>query len=535
MKHGYSGSAPGARLEEVLADLTTGDLVSIVGEEVIALVNAAVRSDKDKLVNVAAARLRNEPDLFGATGAGLLLTRNLPREKQAELQTRIDQNAAEGKRAIAGNARVVARFFGVSQDEETIEAVPGNIAKVSADYGLFAHQRSVVLRTKAKIGAGQGRTVMHMPTGAGKTRTAMHYACSILNGGEKGVIVWLASGKELLDQAADAFTTAWKHLGNREVELIRFWGDHSPDLSLVEDGMVIAGLQKMHHWHSRNRLAALRLGVMTELVIVDEAHQAIAATYRRIIEALAGAGQNSALLGLTATPGRTWSNITKDEELAEFFERSKVALEIPPYDNPVEYLLQEGYLARPSFHTLRYDEGDVHAEKSASAGDDYGQAQLDRIGSSKPRNIAILKAIDDLIGRGHKRILVFAASVEHAKLISAVLQLSGTEAASVTAETPDGTRRMLLRKFKKSSVDAMVLCNFGVLTTGFDAPATSAAVIARPTRSLVLFSQMVGRATRGPRAGGNATSEIVTVHDSSAPGFGDVAEAFFNWEDVWNV
>ena len=80
----------------------------------------------------------------------------------------------------------------------------------------------------------------------------------------------------------------------------------------------------------------------------------------------------------------------------------------------------------------------------------------------------------------------------------------------------------------------MVLCNFGVLTTGFDAPATSAAIIARPTRSLVLFSQMVGRATRGPKAGGNAEAEIVTVIDPQLPGFGNVAEAFTNWEDVWN-
>ena len=79
----------------------------------------------------------------------------------------------------------------------------------------------------------------------------------------------------------------------------------------------------------------------------------------------------------------------------------------------------------------------------------------------------------------------------------------------------------------------MILVNFGVLTTGFDAPSASAVVIARPTQSLVLFSQMVGRAIRGPRAGGTETCEIVTVVDPSLPGFGDVAAAFLNWEDVW--
>ena len=74
----------------------------------------------------------------------------------------------------------------------------------------------------------------------------------------------------------------------------------------------------------------------------------------------------------------------------------------------------------------------------------------------------------------------------------------------------------------------------GVLTTGFDAPDISAAMIARPTRSLVLYSQMVGRATRGLKAGGNAEAEIVTVIDPDLPGFGSIADAFKNWEDVWH-
>jgi superfamily II DNA or RNA helicase len=79
----------------------------------------------------------------------------------------------------------------------------------------------------------------------------------------------------------------------------------------------------------------------------------------------------------------------------------------------------------------------------------------------------------------------------------------------------------------------MVLCNYGVLTAGFDAPQTSAAIIARPTKSLVLYSQMVGRATRGPRAGGHSDAEIVTVVDTTLPGFGEMIDAFRNWEDVW--
>ena len=72
------------------------------------------------------------------------------------------------------------------------------------------------------------------------------------------------------------------------------------------------------------------------------------------------------------------------------------------------------------------------------------------------------------------------------------------------------------------------------MTTGFDAPRTSAALIARPTLSLVLYSQMVGRAMRGTAAGGNETCEILTVVDTTLPGFDSVIDAFSNWEDVWS-
>ena len=82
--------------------------------------------------------------------------------------------------------------------------------------------------------------------------------------------------------------------------------------------------------------------------------------------------------------------------------------------------------------------------------------------------------------------------------------------------------------------DGMALFNFGVLTTGFDAPTTRGVVIARPTRSVVLYSQMVGRGLRGLRSGGNRNAWIYTVVDTSLPGFRSVADAFGNWEELWS-
>ena len=158
---------------------------------------------------------------------------------------------------------------------------------------------------------------------------------------------------------------------------------------------------------------------------------------------------------------------------------------------------------------------------------------LDRLGTDAQRNLKILSAVEDLLTR-HCRVIVFAPSVENARMLTAILSLRGHEAFVVTGESNPSERERIIRRFRSNSNRAMVIVNYGVLTTGFDAPATSAAVITRPTRSLVLYSQMVGRATRGPRAGGNDEAEIVTVIDPHLPGFGSIADAFKNWEDIWN-
>jgi superfamily II DNA or RNA helicase len=154
------------------------------------------------------------------------------------------------------------------------------------------------------------------------------------------------------------------------------------------------------------------------------------------------------------------------------------------------------------------------------------------LSEDQQRNIVILKRIEELIDR-HKRIILFAMTVEHSNLLATCLQARGICAFSITSNSSSLQRKSLINRFKSKEETSMVLCNYGILTTGFDAPQTSCALISRPTDSLVLYSQMLGRAIRGPNAGGNVKAEIVTVIDSSLPGFDAVASAFYNWEDVW--
>ena len=539
MEKGYRGRAPGQSLDAVLSRLTLRDLQDIVGDEVLPLLAPDRRSDKTSLIAATSTVLRSDPSRLASDRIRKLVLRNLDPGKDVELDERLGREGlAHSDLKTSAGRSVLAGFLGLKFDSEQRMVSAAAQDALEAQFGLFSHQRSVVRRAYSRIGAGHGRVVIHMPTGAGKTRTAMHYAARILNEVEPCTIVWLASGSELLEQAADAFQTAWSALGNRRVDLHRFWGSYDADPAVIEDGMVVGGFAKMHSWRHKHPVEAMRLGARTRLVIVDEAHQAIASTYRAVIEGMAEVGQYDAILGLTATPGRTWSDVSADEALAEFFQNAKVVLEIVVYDNPVEYLLKEGYLSRPRFSRIEYATPATNSVSSGAWPDasmvDYDQKVLDALARSEARNRAILDNVRSLIERGHRRIILFASSVSHSRLLSTALELQGTSAPVVTGETPMGQRSEVLRRFRGDDPNPTVLCNFGVLTTGFDAPSTSAAVIARPTRSLVLFSQMVGRATRGPKAGGNSESEILTVHDPSCPGFGDIVEAFYNWEDVWS-
>lgn len=406
-------------------------------------------------------------------------------------------------------------------------------------YQLFDHQRRAAAQATHQLLQDPHRVLLHMPTGSGKTRTAMNIIADHLRAHEPALVIWLAHTEELCEQAASEFAYAWQHLGNREIGLHRFWGSRTLDVENVRDGVVVAGLAKMHNSVRRDNGIDFisRLGHRCTLVVMDEAHQAIAETYKLILNALFVLGGPTSLLGLTATPGRTWSDINVDQELADFFSRRKVELTIPGYDNPIDYLVAEGYIAKPTFRPLLTRSG-VRVTQSdlLSIGEnlDIPTRILEMLAENDQRNLAIILAVEDLV-QNHRRIILFAASVLHSNTLACALRARGIQANSLTGTTPSSERTRLIDGFRDDAPETKVLCNYGVLTTGFDAPKTSAAVIARPTLSLVLYSQMVGRAIRGIKAGGNATAEVVTVVDQELPGFGTLAQAFENWEDVWKT
>ena len=430
--------------------------------------------------------------------------------------------------------RLCCAFFGLLEETREAQVVSPTIEEVAARYALFPHQQRAAHSTFDALDSGRRRVVLHMPTGAGKTRMAMHVVCRHLVANRATLVVWLANSEELCDQACDEFKQAWSLLGDRSVSLYRFWGLRQLEMNEPSQGLLVGGFSKLYSLAKSALPQIATLGDKTFLLVIDEAHQAIAPTYELVIRGLTARKFDMPVLGLTATPGRTWNDPEVDRRLAEFFDRKKVTLEVPGYRDPVDFLVKQGFLAEPSFRQLQHESGNLtpmELEKLASDLD-VPAVVLKKLAADERRTVRIIREVEYLLSK-HHRIIVFATTVDHASMMAAVLSARGLAARSVTGETPEGLRAASIAWFKDHSSDPRVIINFGVLTTGFDAPQTSAALIARPTKSLVLYSQMVGRAIRGPQAGGNSRAEIVTVVDTALPGFGDLASAFTNWEDVW--
>ncbi|MND89259.1 type I restriction enzyme EcoKI subunit R [compost metagenome] len=484
---------------------------------------------------------QTKPQTLLANKRSRSLLLDLLRAPEAERLCQVLGLSGEPFSALAGASFTGARFSALldffelspiaADDTPTAPATTA----VRPAHALFAHQDLAARKCIAALNTGNRRVLLHMPTGAGKTRTAMHIIAEKLRTDPSKAVVWLAHSEELCEQAAAEFEKAWSNLGSRELKVHRYWGARDLKLEDIEGGFIVAGLGKMNAAVRRSIAFVSGLGARSALVVMDEAHQAIAPTYQLILDALVEPFPVTGLLGLSATPGRTWNDVDADERLAVFFGRSKVTLTVEGYSNPVDYLVSEGYLARATFRQLAAGSATELTDAERRRLEDELEIPadvLERLALDEVRNLSILAEIEDL-ARRHRRIIVFATTVEHSDLLAYTLRARGLWAQSVTGATDSNDRRSALETFKDDAPEPRIICNFGVLTTGFDAPKTSAAVIARPTVSLVLYSQMVGRATRGLRAGGNAEAEIVTVVDSGLPGFGDVGDAFHNWEDVW--
>jgi len=138
---------------------------------------------------------------------------------------------------------------------------------------------------------------------------------------------------------------------------------------------------------------------------------------------------------------------------------------------------------------------------------------MERLASKDQRNLEIISKITELVKlNADRKIILFACSVKHSKFLAAILKFKGIKAAHVDGETSPLNRQKITTDFRSGELN--VLTNYGVLATGFDAPKTDVVFIARPTDSIVLYSQIIGRGLRGPAIGGTEECLVINVADN---------------------
>jgi len=405
---------------------------------------------------------------------------------------------------------------------------------------LYPYQRRVKDRLVRFLIDNNFRVLLHMPTGSGKTRTSIEGIVDYWRSVAKrdGFVVWLAHSEELCEQAYESFAEIWAERGDSPVDMYRMWGTHSIDnITPTSSGFIVASLQKIHSMRTTpsNKIFKTIAIIKSKcrMVVIDEAHKAIAPTYKAGIDFISNIDRTK-VLGLTATPGRGFDH-EETEELVKFFGGNKISITDESgveIQNPISFLQSNGYLARIKRKPISTNvEVDLTEKERQFVANflDVPTSVLRKLSEDAERNALILAEIGDLHNRG-KNIIVFALSVEHAHLLTELLMLKEIEARCIDSTTSNNDRKTYIDGYKLGNF--RVLINYGVLTTGFDAPNTNAIVITRPTGSLVLYSQMLGRGIRGPKMGGNSECELVDMKDNLI-GFPEENLAFSFFNEAW--
>jgi superfamily II DNA or RNA helicase len=408
---------------------------------------------------------------------------------------------------------------------------------------LHEYQRKIVDQIHDLLldADGHPRGLISLPTGAGKTRVAVQALVEALsNRGLGSPVVWIAPSDELCEQAVQTWNEVWRAHGSmEELRIGRLWGPNEVPESVGGSQVVVATVDKL-----RNRVDSEQYDWLSEAtcVVVDEAHIATTPEFTEVFRWLGISARGrtrttrAPLLGLTATPFRGTSEAETKRLINRFGGRrlDRVFGENDDYSVTYRVLQDMGVLSRVDGEELETGTTiDIERELSPderNAFDRLGPPSrvFDTIARDVDRNRLLLRSILDR--PRDWPILLFAVSIEHAHTMTALLTLEGVSAAAIDYRTEPSVRRRYVDRFRRG--DLRVLANYGVLTQGFDAPATRAIFVARPTFSPNVYQQMIGRGLRGPRNGGKERCLIVNVRDNWIT-YGDRL-AFYDFERLWS-
>ena len=328
-------------------------------------------------------------------------------------------------------------------------------------FTLRPYQDDVITQARVSVSNGNKRLIIHAPTGAGKTCIAAHLIDLARGKGNK--ILFLANRRELVFQAQRTLTECGIESG------IIMNGEEADLSKAVQIASMQTYVRRMkiddqlyNPWFHN-----------ASIVIVDECHGSISPSYQKVLQSY---GDNVVVIGLTATPCRA-----DGRGLGEYYDKIVSSVDIGD-------LIEQKYLTPVRY----FAPSQPDLEKIRTVAGDYDKKQLgDRINTKQ--------LVGDILENwcrlaGGRQTIIFAVNVLHSMHIVDQFQRAGIVAEHIDAHTPVEERAMILERLK--SGDVQVISNVGILTEGFDFPAASCIVLARPTKSLGLYLQMAGRGIR---------------------------------------
>ncbi|MBX3170076.1 MAG: DEAD/DEAH box helicase family protein [Candidatus Eremiobacteraeota bacterium] len=411
---------------------------------------------------------------------------------------------------ITGALGLPAVFAGQADDTP---APRSEVVPAAFEYHpLFRYQQQLV-EELLKLLQTESRAMLSCYTGTGKTRMGMEILCRSLQNRRSATVIWAAHKAELLEQAIATLKRIWPHLTRGlSLRVMRYYGGNELDeCELAEDQINVI--------FCSNQQVVLRLRAgdtnlidwlgKTDLLVVDEAHMALAAGYQDLLADYESIrGETHRVLGLSATPGR--SDLISPQESAALGQLFHGCLVIPDVNqgrSPLQWFQKHGYLSRIDHQRMHLPSRlTAKLREQIEQEEDLPLAVLERLGRDPRRNAHILKVAAQMVKKG-RRPLIFCCSVQQAKLLQDLLLLEGLDAGAVTGEMDLRDRHWILEQYRKRKMQ--VLLNVEVLTTGFDIPHVDTLMLCRPTFSGILYEQMVGRGLRGPRVGGTERCLIV--------------------------
>jgi DNA repair protein RadD len=446
-------------------------------------------------------------------------------EVELHIRAKSWSEASGFARGLCDILSVPEAFFPVSKRKELRAELCFPTRRVPP---LFDYQEEIIQKLLDLNLCGTDRALAQLPTGAGKTRVATEFLVQELLSNSCAGIFWLAHSAELCQQALEAFREMWRERGDKPIKLWKCWGSGNMPNDAPQDGFAVSTFGKFVQIVASSHQKS-RLNLDQAIIVVDEAHKAIAPKLGEALDKLS-CSTRVPILGLTATPGRGKELSSGNRELAKFFQGRLIKSEILG-NQPYETLRRRGILAAVNRQVLPWGSASGNVDSGTmDALMEFPASSLKALGQNRKRNQAIVAAIKSEVVAGG-RVLVFSCSVKHSRLLARLVACEGVPVTTIDGEMNSGARDATIAAFKNGGIP--VLINFGILSTGFDLPAVNALIISRPTNSVVLYGQMVGRGLRGPAVGGGAQVNIFDLEDQ-LPGFGGLDGINSVFQDYWD-